>query len=142
MTEERIQEMIAYATHRLITTGDILAAYALQVIDFANEAVEARNQAGHSAAELMKLLSQVEKERDEAIRLGDERLATLWDEKKAETAKIAAERDEARAEVERLKAENDFAKIELDAAIRNIARLLAAVEQWEKKARDLGWTEP
>ena len=97
MTDERMNEITQYAQERL-RTGDILAAYALEVIDFAHEAVEARKQAGHSAAELMKLLSQAEKERDETIRLGDERLATLWDEKKAEIAKIAAERDDARSD--------------------------------------------
>lgn len=65
MTDERMNEITQYAQERL-RTGDILAAYALEVIDFAHEAVEARKQAGHSAAELMKLLSQTEKERDEA----------------------------------------------------------------------------
>lgn len=63
MTDERMNEITQYAQQRL-RTGDILAAYALEVINFAHEAVEARHQAGHSAAELMKLLSQAEKAGD------------------------------------------------------------------------------
>lgn len=93
-----------------------------------------------------KALRELVAQRDEAIRLGDERLAVLWDEKKAEIAKLTEERDEARfdnrqlrewldrllahdatSRVQEAQRERDEARAEVD---RLTKRLSAAGEAW------------
>jgi hypothetical protein len=84
------------------------------------------------AAEWLGILEKMERERDEAIRLGDERLATLWDEKKVEIKKLTAERDDARERCETEKVLREVAEKFHDVAVKERDQARADVQRLKR----------
>lgn len=131
MKEERLKEISAFATHRLVT-GDILAAYALELAVELHDAERERDQARAEMDEIATAVGYGAISKEQG-RLTGKELASRWDKLETELTETSAkveqlerERHEAQAKVEQL-------SMALNSWRDQYAKVSAAATQYAEK---------